>query len=111
MITAKTGTEHKSPLTLLHLNAQEAQVVDALRKHSFVSRSEISRVTNWSRPKVTAVVNRMIERGFLVEVGEGDSQGGRRPHLLRLNSELGYIVGVDIGATSVDLALADLNAQ
>ncbi len=46
-----------------------------------------------------------------MEVGEGDSQGGRRPHLLRLNSHLGYIVGVDIGATSVDLALADLNAQ
>jgi glucokinase-like ROK family protein len=111
MTTAKTGREPESPLAFLHLNAQEAQVVDALRKHSFVSRSDISRFTNWSRPKVTAIVNRMIERGFLVEVGEGDSQGGRRPHLLKLNNELGYIVGVDIGATSVDLALADLNTQ
>jgi glucokinase-like ROK family protein len=52
----------------------------------------------------------MINRGFVVEVGEGDSGGGRRPRLLRLNSRLGYIAGVDIGATSIDLALADLNA-
>jgi glucokinase-like ROK family protein len=31
--------------------------------------------------------------------------------MLRLNNRLGYLVGVDIGATSVDLALADLHAQ
>ena len=79
MTTAKTGRIPESPLAFLHLSAQEAQVVDALRKHSFVSRSDISRFTNWSRPKVTAIVNRMIERGFLVEVGEGDSQGGGAP--------------------------------
>jgi glucokinase-like ROK family protein len=53
----------------------------------------------------------MLDRGFLIEVGEGDSQGGRRPTMLRLNSRLGYLIGVDLGATSMDMALADLNAQ
>lgn len=90
---------------------QEAQVVDALRRQTAVSRTDISRLTNWSRPKVTSVVDKMIDRGFLMEVGEGDSQGGRRPTMLRLNNRLGYLIGVDIGATSMDLMLADLNAQ
>jgi glucokinase-like ROK family protein len=111
MTTVNASREPTSPYALLQLTAHEAQVVDTLRKHSSVSRSDIARITNWSRPKVTAIVNRMIKSGFLIEVGEGDSQGGRRPHLLTLNSELGYVVGVDIGATSIDLALADLNAQ
>jgi glucokinase-like ROK family protein len=64
----------------------------------------------WSRPKVTAEVARLIHRGILVEIGEGNSQGGRRPRLLKFNGLLGYIVGIDVGATSLDIAVADLNA-
>jgi glucokinase-like ROK family protein len=106
-----SARELRSPSTVVRITAQEAQVVDELRRQATISRTDISRITNWSRPKVTAIINRMINRGFVVEVGEGDSGGGRRPRLLRLNSRLGYIAGVDIGATSIDLALADLNTQ
>lgn len=111
-MTLKTATIDLTPVPrLLQLNEQEAQIVDALRRHTVISRTDIARLTDWSRPKVTAVAGRMIERGFLVEVGEGDSQGGRRPRLLMLNGQLGYVVGVDVGATSIDLALADFNAR
>lgn len=95
----------------VRITAQEAEVVGELRKQEAVSRSDIARITNWSRPKVTSVVNGMVDRGLVVEVGEGDSGGGRRPRLLRLNGRLGYIVGIDMGATSVDIALADLNGE
>src|SRR4051794_28420952 len=105
---AKTVTKESRPQTpQLRMTSQEAQVIDALRRQVAVSRTDIARVTGWSRPKVTTVIDKMINRGLLEEVGEGESQGGRRPRLLRLNSQLGYVVGVDIGATSIDLALAD----
>lgn len=111
MSAKKVTSETKRPSALPRITVQEAQVVDALRRQAAISRTDISRLTNWSRPKVTSVVDKMIDRGFLMEVGEGDSQGGRRPTMLRLNDRLGYLIGVDIGATSMDLALADLNAQ
>ncbi|MEO5953235.1 MAG: ROK family transcriptional regulator [Chloroflexia bacterium] len=111
MITKKSTRESKSASVVVRITPQEAQVVVELRRQAAISRTDISRITNWSRPKVTSVINRMIDRGFLVEVGEGDSQGGRRPRLLQLNSRLGYIAGVDIGATSMDMALADLNVE
>lgn len=93
------------------ISAQEAQVIRMLRSRAAVSRTDIARITHWSRPKVTTVVDQLIGRGFLQEVGEGDSQGGRRPSLLRFHNQLGYLIGIDIGATSMDLAVADLNAQ
>ena len=111
MNTRKTGNEAVAALSLLHVSPQEAQVLDALRRQAAVSRTDIARLSGWSRPKVTAIVNRLIDRGVLIETGEGESQGGRRPQLLRLNTRLGYIVGLDIGATSIDLAVADLNAE
>jgi glucokinase-like ROK family protein len=50
----------------------------------------------------------LVNKGYLVEYGEGTSQGGRKPRLLRINNQLGYIGGIDIGATSLDIALADV---
>jgi glucokinase-like ROK family protein len=111
MTSKKSAKEPRSPSARLSISEQEAQVVDALRRQAAVSRTDLARLTRWSRPKVTAVVNKLIQRGYIMEVGEGDSQGGRRPRLLRFDTQLGYVIGVDIGATSLDLALADLNAQ
>ena len=61
--------------------------------------------------KITAEVTGLIHRGILVEVGEGNSLGGRRPRLLKVNGQLGFVIGIDIGATSFDIAVADLNAR
>jgi glucokinase-like ROK family protein len=99
------------PTAPLIVTPHEAQIIAALRKHDTISRTDIARLTGWSRPKVTTEVGKLAKRGILIDSGEGASQGGRRPRLLRFNHQLGYIVGVDIGATSMDLAIADLNAQ
>ncbi len=83
----------------------------ALRKNGQTSRAEIANITGWSRAKTSQEVNALIEKGYLVDAGEGISKGGRKPRLLRFNSQLGYVVGVDIGATSLEIALADINGS
>ena len=83
----------------------------ALRKNGQTSRAEITNITGWSRAKTSQEVNALIEKGYLMDVGEGVSKGGRKPRLLRFNSQLGYVVGIDIGATSLEIALADINGS
>ncbi|HEX9028268.1 MAG TPA: ROK family transcriptional regulator, partial [Anaerolineales bacterium] len=104
----KIGHPLSAPLTL---TLPEAEVIQVLRKSGLVSRTDIARLTGWSRAKVTHEVNHMIREGVLSEVGEGSSQGGRRPRLIEINRKLGYLIGVDIGATSLDLAVADLDGH
>jgi len=82
-----------------------------LRNNGQTTRTEISQVTGWSRAKTSQEVGSLVKKGILKDVGEGDSRGGRKPRLLRLNNHLGYIVGVDIGATSIDIAIADVNGN
>jgi glucokinase-like ROK family protein len=89
------------------ISPRAADVIRSIRRGGIISRTDIARLTGWSRAKVTNEVNRMISAGYLAEVGEGLSHGGRRPRLLKLNPGLGFMLGVDIGATSLDLALAD----
>lgn len=83
----------------------------ALRKQGRISRTEISSITGWSKAKAAQETRSLINKGILIEVGEGASQGGRRPQLLQLNDRLGFIVGVDIGATSLEMTLADVTGR
>ncbi|WP_374689331.1 ROK family protein [Promineifilum sp.] len=96
--------------TLL-LEPLEAAIVAAIRGNGPLSRTDLSAHLDYSRASVTGIVGRMVGAGILAEVGEGKSAGGRRPFLLDINPDLGYVVGVDIGATSVDVALADFRGR
>src|SRR5919106_5106111 len=90
------------------VNAAEVEIMRALRMQGQISRSEISKIIGWSKAKASQEIRNLVEKGYLLEVGEGISEGGRKPRLLRINNQLGYIAGIDIGATSLDIALADV---
>lgn len=98
----------KAPVVL---SKAEAEVMRALRRNGQTSRAEIANITGWSRAKTSQEVNALIDKGYLVDAGEGISKGGRKPRLLRFNRQLGYVVGIDIGATSLEIALADVNGS
>lgn len=104
-----TSTPHEKEFIKapIRLSPEEAEVMQTLRKNGQTTRAEIVDVTGWSKAKVSQEVNLLIKKGFLVELGEGHSTGGRKPRILRINKQLGYIVGIDIGATSLEIALAD----
>jgi predicted NBD/HSP70 family sugar kinase len=73
-----------------------------------ISRAEISRRTDLSRSTVSDVVSEILETGLVAEVGSGASQGGRRPIVLQFEDDAAVILGVDLGATHVAVALTDL---
>ncbi|HVF26441.1 MAG TPA: ROK family protein, partial [Anaerolineales bacterium] len=109
-VSSSTRTKNVSrPTAPILVNSSEVEIMRALRRQGRISRSEVSNITGWSKAKASQEIRGLVNKGYLVEIGEGVSQGGRRPQLLRINNQLGYIVGVDIGATSLDIALADVS--
>jgi len=89
----------------------EIQAVETLRRLGPLSRTEIADKIGYSRSKITAVVNELTHAGILKEIGAGESSGGRRPRVLSFNADFGYVVGVDMGATSFDIALANFKGN
>ena len=49
--------------------------------------------------------------GIVAEVGEGPSRGGRRPIVLEFQDDACVILGVEMGATHVVVALTDLRGR
>lgn len=97
--------------TILMLDPAEAAVVAAIRRDGPLSRTDLSEELHYSRATITSIVSKMLSASILDEVGEGRSAGGRRPLLLDINPYLGLVAGIDIGATSVDVALADFRGR
>jgi len=66
--------------------------------YHFGSKSipELSKIIRMSTPTITRAIDELIESGFLVEEGIGNSSGGRRPNLYGLNPGARFVMGVDV---------------
>lgn len=80
------------------------------REHR-ISRAEIARKLGLSRSTVTEIVRTLFKRELVAEAGRGESSGGRRPVMLEFQYDARCILGVDIGATHVAVAVTNLKGQ
>jgi predicted NBD/HSP70 family sugar kinase len=76
-----------------------------------ISRAEISRQLDLSRSTVTEVVKELLNTGLIAEVGIGKSSGGRKPIVLEFQDDAKVILGIDIGATHVSVAMTNLRGK
>ncbi len=87
------------------LSPAEITVLETVFWSSGVSRSELAEQSGFSRSKANMATAALIERGMLDETGPQASSGGRRPETLLLSSDMGVLAAIDLGASSVDVAL------
>jgi predicted NBD/HSP70 family sugar kinase/biotin operon repressor len=87
------------------------RVVDELRRHGTLSRSDIARRTGLSRSTISSLVADLKRRGFVVEHPDEPVRAaqGRPPVLLSLDPSAGAAVGVDFDHDRVIAAVSDLS--
>ncbi|MEW9532102.1 ROK family protein [Microbispora sp. NPDC049125] len=70
------------------------------------SRAELADVVDLSRSKLNVELDRLVELGLAEQDGLAASRGGRRSSRVRL-SPMTRFAGIDIGATSIDVAVTN----
>jgi len=76
-----------------------------------MSRAQIVREEQLSRSTVSEVVAELLPTGLISEVGNGKSSGGRRPIILEFRDDAAVLLGVEMGASHVSVALTDLRGR
>ncbi|HVO42155.1 MAG TPA: ROK family transcriptional regulator [Aggregatilineales bacterium] len=76
-----------------------------------LSRTDIARESGLGNATVSQIAGELVSGGLVEEIGEGESTGGRRPLLLRLNPQAGYVVGVKMMEGAFICAITDLQAE
>ena len=87
------------------------EVLGFVWRRRTASRADIARRTGRSRSTISEVVARLLPTGLIEEVGSGESRGGRRPILIGFRDSASSILGMDIGAAHVSVALTDLRGR
>jgi glucokinase-like ROK family protein len=87
-------------------NAHQARLLKLLRDGGRRSRAELGEAVGLSKSKVAVELDRLVELGLVAGQGLAASRGGRRSHLVGLAEHIRF-VGIDIGATSIDVAVTD----
>ncbi|WP_052850335.1 ROK family transcriptional regulator [Streptomyces avicenniae] len=91
-------------MTARPANSHQARLLRLLRDGGPSSRAQLGDHIELSRSKLAVEVDRLLQTGLVVGDGFAASRGGRRSHNVRLAPQLRFLA-VDIGATSIDVAV------
>jgi glucokinase len=97
------------PSVLRHTNAHG--ILKLLRECGSCSKADLVRASGLSAPTVTNVVKDLLAADLVEPLGEGSSNGGRPPDMIRFKAERGCLLAVEITAKNTSFLLTDLNGS
>ena len=101
----------KNSITLKEINKKN--ILKIIIDNNPISRIDISKLLNISRPTISAYIAELIEEDFIKEIGKSHSSpsGGKKAVLLQFNNKSGYILGVMIGVKTIRIGISDLRSN
>jgi glucokinase-like ROK family protein len=104
-------TKPRTPEPLEKLEQRELSILQLIHSGANNSRLELARLADLSPSSITAIVQRLIKKGLVVESEPATSQLGRRPIPLQVRKDAGYLVGVDLGSFFLRIVITDINGE
>jgi glucokinase-like ROK family protein len=86
-------------------------VLNFLRVKGASTKPLVARETGFSRAVVAQRLADLQSSGLVIESGRDPSSGGRPPQKIQFNADRGHVLVADLGATSIDVAVADLDGR
>ncbi|MBM3243519.1 MAG: ROK family transcriptional regulator, partial [Candidatus Omnitrophica bacterium] len=87
------------------------EILDILRKRGPISRPEISKDIGVNVVTISNYIDDFIKSNLVFEKELDISEGGRRPVLLDLNPQAGFVIGVGLNLTNMVGILTDLKGN
>ncbi|MCR8722705.1 ROK family transcriptional regulator [Frigidibacter sp. ROC022] len=86
-------------------------VIDAVLEHGPISRVQLAKVTGLSKQTMSEVVRDLENEGWLRVGGRGTGSVGRRAVMYEFDEAACYVVGVDLGGSSLRVAIASMSGK
>jgi predicted NBD/HSP70 family sugar kinase len=86
-------------------------IMNILRSSGSLSRTELAKASGLNNKTITNIINNLLEKNIVVSIGLLKSDDGRKKEHFKLNNELYYSIGIDIGASHITTILIDLEGQ
>jgi glucokinase-like ROK family protein len=93
------------------ITSSEKKLIDLIRIYGEFTKTDFVTYTDYSRTKITSCIDSLLNKKIIIANKATEYSGGRRSKTFGLNGKLGLLAGIDIGATSIDLGIADFSGK
>ncbi len=107
MIDLPRGGRDHAETDLKISNQWFRQILGLLYQRRTATRREIVQETSLNSACVSLTIRHLVKSGVIQCIGELRSTGGRKREVLKLNSETGYFVVVDLEGTCIRIGLTN----
>lgn len=83
-------------------------VLETIINNTAISRAAIAKHLGLTKATISAIVQELINKKLVIEIGSDDTSLGRKPILLSLQKKAGYVICIDIGVDTVSALVSDL---
>lgn len=107
----KVDMHAQSPEPSEKLEQRELAILQLIHSGMNNFRLELARQAGLSPASITAIVQRLMQKGLVVESEPARSHLGRRPVPLEIRKDAAYLVGVDLGSFYLRIVITDINGN
>jgi hypothetical protein len=83
-------------------------VLETIINNTAISRAAIAKHLGLTKATISAIVQELINRKLVIEIGSDDTSLGRKPILLSLHKKAGYVICIDMGVDTISALVSDL---
>ena len=100
------------PYVASHLkNMNRHMVYNLISELGTASKAQISKLTGISMPTVMKIASFLVEEGLVLDLGEGKSTVGRKPHILSLNRDRLYTAAFFLEGELLNFGILDIAGE
>lgn len=92
-------------------NNLKIRIIKYLYQEGSKSIPDLCTIARVSSPTLKRLLDELESEGLIIELGLGESGGGRRPSIYGLNPDSRFILGIDVTRFELRLALFNLSCQ
>lgn len=86
-------------------------ILGKIIEHGMISRADLSKITGLNKATISVQVANLLDEELIRETKLEHNVVGRRPIMLSINNDIGYVLGIDLDYRRIQYTVSDLAGQ
>src|SRR5699024_10605429 len=86
-------------------------ILGKIIEHELISRADLSKITGLNKATISVQVADLLDEELIYETTQEHNVVGRRPIMLSINNDAGYVLGIDFDYRHIQYTVSDLGGN
>ncbi|MFZ7946457.1 MULTISPECIES: ROK family transcriptional regulator [Bacillaceae] len=86
-------------------------IVSKIIEHGMISRADLAKITGLNKATISVQAADLLAEDLLIETQQDHKNLGRRPIMLSINQQAGFVLGIDLDKNSITFALSSISGS